>query len=282
MAEALHALQRDDIVAAVRSVQEGSGDADAAEVAHSYLELLARAFSGSDTPARGKRDVALQVALALKTEGHHAVGLALLREVRRDAPFDETVANTVKEIAADYLEILMGKIGNPGFFPRIIRDIPAANAARWADVIALVDGKTTTGEILAQCVLGRLATCQRMVELLETGVIAASKPGAAMMPRRKRRGTLEIVLSPGNATIDDSHSSLPPQSVSPESGARASGPNDPADEFDELFKSATSAYLRRDYDAAMKLFSTCAELRPQDVRVTHNIERLRQRKDKER
>ncbi len=48
--------------------------------------------------------------------------------------------------------------------------------------------------------------------------------------------------------------------------------------FEQILKDATSAYLRRDYDLALKLFEECLALQPEDRRALHNIERIKRRK----
>lgn len=47
--------------------------------------------------------------------------------------------------------------------------------------------------------------------------------------------------------------------------------------FDELFSQAMSTYLQRDYQGALALMERCAVLRPDDPRVTLNIDRIRSR-----
>ena len=46
---------------------------------------------------------------------------------------------------------------------------------------------------------------------------------------------------------------------------------------DELFKRATSAYMRRDYRNALELFENVERLRPDDSRVRHNLSVLRKK-----
>jgi hypothetical protein len=44
--------------------------------------------------------------------------------------------------------------------------------------------------------------------------------------------------------------------------------------FTELYREAVAAYVRRDYEAALRLFERCLRLRPDDRHVRHNLERL--------
>jgi hypothetical protein len=49
------------------------------------------------------------------------------------------------------------------------------------------------------------------------------------------------------------------------------------DGFDSLFAQATEAYLLRDYQRAVDLFTQCSLLRPEDRRVLHNLKALQRR-----
>ncbi len=56
--------------------------------------------------------------------------------------------------------------------------------------------------------------------------------------------------------------------------ARLLPPAAPEESFDELFERAMQAYLRGDRALARELFLRCRELRPDDVRVRHNLAKL--------
>ncbi len=47
--------------------------------------------------------------------------------------------------------------------------------------------------------------------------------------------------------------------------------------YEELFRNGTQCYVRSDYKGALESFEACLRLRPDDVRVLHNIERLKTR-----
>lgn len=71
--------------------------------------------------------------------------------------------------------------------------------------------------------------------------------------------------SDGNKTI--------PKATTPE-------PPTEADPYERLYKEATLAYIRRDHVRALTLFKQCAAQRPDDKRVTHNLEQLLKRLSK--
>lgn len=50
--------------------------------------------------------------------------------------------------------------------------------------------------------------------------------------------------------------------------------------MERLMQEATGAYLRREYDRALELFERCREIDPADRRVLHNIERLKNRRNR--
>jgi hypothetical protein len=64
----------------------------------------------------------------------------------------------------------------------------------------------------------------------------------------------------------------PSRAPSPEPASAPAG-----EDFDAVFVEGMRAYARRDYRGALERFERCARLRPDDARVTHNIERLRRR-----
>jgi hypothetical protein len=49
------------------------------------------------------------------------------------------------------------------------------------------------------------------------------------------------------------------------------------EQYEELFRKATQAYMTRAYDKALELLRTCAALRPSDERIKHNIAKIQNR-----
>jgi len=70
------------------------------------------------------------------------------------------------------------------------------------------------------------------------------------------------------------------EGTSPRDGAREMSRMVPKanSALEQILKDATSAYLRRDYELALKLFEECLTLQPDDRRALHNIERIKKRK----
>ncbi len=72
---------------------------------------------------------------------------------------------------------------------------------------------------------------------------------------------------------------LAASSRSPEAPARGSARSS-GSPLERLIQEATGAYLRREFDRALELFERCRELDPSDRRVEHNIERLKNRRNR--
>lgn len=76
--------------------------------------------------------------------------------------------------------------------------------------------------------------------------------------------------------------SLPPDAVPVSSGTFTLAGSTPAERealesFEALFRKGTQAYLKHDFATAKEAFEECLGLRPNDRRVLHNLERLRNR-----
>jgi len=60
-------------------------------------------------------------------------------------------------------------------------------------------------------------------------------------------------------------------SVSSDALIRPNLDEPPISQFDTMFRTATQAYVRRDFDKALEIFEECARQRPADSRIRHNI-----------
>lgn len=93
-----------------------------------------------------------------------------------------------------------------------------------------------------------------------------------------------LPFSASKPTVPVKRLSLLQKSSAQEEQTKADGnktPRQPApaieDPYERLYKEATLAYIRRDYEKALTLFKQCAQDRPDDKRVTHNLEQLHKR-----
>lgn len=187
--------------------------------------------------------------------------LEALYKMHQAVPDNASVSRgiqVVKEkLLAEYLErignldMVVAPSGAPGVRP----------SSDEVEVMRLTDGIASLGDVLSSSRLGRFATARTLCGLIDRGALVV---GAA--PRRSLPA--DVVAPPVVA---------PPSPVAVVVDAAA-----PSAEhrYDEVFRRATEAYLRRDVDTALALFAQCLEQRPDDRRVQHNIERLQQRKRK--
>ncbi len=195
--------------------------------------------------------------VTLLREKRYDEALDVLYRMRKVAPDNPSVSRGIQllkqKLHAAHLERL-------GHLDRIPTRAAAAEA-RLAErrptpteslVLELVDGIATAGDILESSRAGRFATARALARLLERGVLSLD---AADAPEAPPGPPLALVPEP-----------------EPPPAAEETGPT-----YDDLFREATQAYVRRDLDRALELFRACRDQRPDDRRVAHNIERLEAR-----
>ncbi len=104
---------------------------------------------------------------------------------------------------------------------------------------------------------------------------AASDPESAATDATLRLPT--IIREPASSPVSAAQRSPNPPTRAPARAPVKPEPRGTQEDFDSLFLRAMRAYGRRDYRVAMESFKRCATLRPDDSRVQHNIDRLRER-----
>lgn len=184
-------------------------------------------------------------------------------------------------------------------------------------VLRLIDGLATYGDIVVGSQLGRYETCRALTLLLRRGAVVTRKPSGmhpAVRPpepeppptRRSHRpepapasSTEErhtpepptpVIPQPptrgaaaeprphlaASSPQPNTRDSAPPSSLAALSTGRAARPE--PDPYAALFRGATEAYMRRDYDAAQRIFEECSRQRPSDQRAAYNLRKLRERR----
>lgn len=183
--------------------------------------------------------------------------LDALYQMHHAAPDNASVSRGIQVLKEKLLGDYLSRLGNLDLVVVPERDARAEGlSADEAGVLKLSDGIATLGDVLSTSRLGRFTTARALCGLVKRG--AVSLEGRAAPP-----------VSP--------QAQEPPAAAAPLVQLPASTPEG---RYDELFRRATEAYLRRDVDTALALFTECRELRPDDRRVQHNIERLEARKRK--
>ena len=179
--------------------------------------------------------------------------LEVLYKMRHAAPDNASVSRGIQVLKDKLLNDYVARLGNLDLVVAPTRASAGPVSSEENDVLRLTDGIASLGDVLSASRLGRLATARALAALLGRGVLAVGTAPAQAKPP----------ALPADATPQASQAAAP-------GGSR----------YDETFRLATEAYLRRDVDSALTLFAQCLEERPDDRRVQHNIERLQQRKRK--
>jgi tetratricopeptide (TPR) repeat protein len=169
--------------------------------------------------------------------------LEALYRMRLVAPDNASVSRGIQVLKDKLLDDYLARLGNLDLIV-VQGRIAGPVAAEEQDVLRLVDGIASLGDVLNSSRLGRFATARALSAMLERGVVVATGREPSTEPDEPKTPAAGRVTS----------------------------------RYDEVFRLATEAYLRRDVDTALTLFTQCLEERPNDRRVQHNIERLEQRK----
>lgn len=202
----------------------------------------------------------------LLRERRYEEALELLYRLRARRPDDAALARGIRllreRVEVSYAE----RLRNLDYVPHRLN---AADSfmltSEERQVLALVDGISSCGDILQVSALGRLNTLRVLCGLVEHERISLTPDGPPETSRSQQVARRR---------------STPP----PTPRARSSGTfgavtvgSGPDDGFDSLFRRATEAYLLRSYEEARNLFEECCRLRPDDRRSRYNLEALRRR-----
>jgi hypothetical protein len=281
----------------------------------------------------------------LLRERRYEEALKVLYAARASAPKDQAISRSIRllreRIAVDYAARLVNLDRVPARGERISGSLLSSEERQ---VLSLVDGISSYGDIVAASPMGRLNTLRMLCSFLDTGLVTASSPSVS--PPNARSGSHlrarpvvppeqvppTVPSSVSSAAVSgaagaavagslvgshgpssSSRQSSPPRVATPTAQslraepppsfvghpARRSQPppsalgelppssrpsrppsfsnSHPDDGFDALFAQATEAYLLRDFQRAVDLFTQCSLLRPADRRVLHNLKALQRR-----
>jgi tetratricopeptide (TPR) repeat protein len=203
----------------------------------------------------------------LLRERRYEEALELLYRLRARRPDDTALARGIRllreRVEVSYAE----RLRNLDYVPHRLNATDSFMlTSEERQVMALVDGISSCGDILHVSALGRLNTLRVLCGLVEHERISLATDGSPETSRSQQ--------------VARRRSSPPP----PSPRARPSGtfgavsvPPGRDDGFDSLFRRATEAYLLRSYEDARNLFEECCRLRPDDRRSRYNLEALRRR-----
>ena len=246
----------------------------------------------------------------LLREKRYEEALLFLYKERDRVPHDTSLTRGIHALKDHLTTRYARELGSLDLAPQVVaRDEELRRLApEQREVVRLIDGVATYGDILVSSRLGRFETYRTLALMLKRGAIAvpeplpsypapppatAGKPSAALAdpeieqaPPTPRAGTVPPRPVAMRATpkppAEPVATATPASTPVPPSASRSApppaSPRAPADPYLELFERATAAYLRRDYDEALHLFEECVARRPGDRRAEHNLRRLRERK----
>lgn len=251
--------------------------------------------------------------MALLQERRFEEALNVLYASREHAPGNPSISRAIHVLKDRLMDQYRRQLGSMDRVPVRLREDAAATSDERA-VVVLVDGVATVADVMECCNLGHFRTMQVLLGLANRGVLGLGPNGAASpsAPPAAEPLAEDIVsllsessgriLTPGTmAAVNESFSGLPagtsraptpshglhptlPMAAVPAREQPSPVPTRPAadpapadDPYESLFSSALKAYLVRDYAEAERLFLSCAERRPADGRVHHNLRKLRER-----
>ncbi len=209
--------------------------------------------------------------VALVKDHRFEEALALLRRARAMNPEDHAVSRSLRLLKERMTLAYASKIGDLDCVPCLLRALEELTAlevdATTMQVLRLVDGIATYGDILDVAHAERFETYRALANALSRGLVESTRPVRSFEPTTATRR--QIVAPPVPARLEAA-----PVPVLAPAAAPEPAPAPVVDEYDALFARATMAYARRNYGEAHTLFQRCLELRPEDRRALHNLKQL--------
>ncbi len=222
------------------------------------------------SPHQKKASILAQQIKALIAERRYDHALALLHDAKRARP--DRAAEIGRSIQLVKNRLVLKQLRTIGSLdqvvdvhvaPEVLDRLDLDVTAR--DFLEHIDGESSVGDLLRVSVMERHESLGLLLQLNKLGVIGLREPALHLPVEGAEGGREATRLYSGEG------SAVP----APVEEVRASSPPAVADPtFDELFRQATKAYLQGQRDEALQGFLACARLRPEDLRVKHNIQRL--------
>ncbi|MEZ4372157.1 MAG: tetratricopeptide repeat protein [Polyangiaceae bacterium] len=246
------------------------------------------------TPAQGMPAVSPSATQPAKTDvvgleqllagKRYEEALDLLYRARNQSPTDASISRGIRVIKDRLILAYVRRLGD-------LEQVPAPTGVRASldseemIVLRLVDGIASLGDVIRSSTIGKFNTYRSLHRLLNSNLIQLEPPAESSLPPPVHRSTpvaTGIVQSDhftapaAPPSTAEPMNQIAPEPVTP-AETPAPPPEAPAPSFDALFHQATEAYIRRDYERALRLFEACRQLRPGDSRVLHNLERVQSR-----
>jgi tetratricopeptide (TPR) repeat protein len=204
--------------------------------------------------------------------------LNLLDQARPRFPEDPSISRSIR-ILRDRLVVDYGRLlGRLDDIPRLTLSreeiLKQHLSPEEIALLKMIDGIASLGDIVRGSHLGRFEAYRAFLLFRERGWLTTRAPTGAWSSR-----TPTPAAEPASEPETAPRRTPPPPAPAPEASTTPAPPSASPlptgnDLFDQLFRQATEAYVRRAYPQAIELFLQCAALRPEDRRVQHNLQRL--------
>ncbi len=186
--------------------------------------------------------------------------LALLYAARAKHPQDASISRSIRLLRERLILSYAERLTTLDHVPTVAADFDRSRlSSEQRQVLSFVDGISTFGDIAAANASGQLLTLRVLSDLQDAGAFNVESPGSSRRP--SSRPMEEPSVRP----------------TGPVAKSRPAALDAPDEAYEALFRRATEAYLRREFEQALQLFQLCSERRPADNRPRHNLTALKRR-----
>lgn len=212
---------------------------------------------------------------ALLHDKRYEEALALLYRARDRTPQDPALSRSIRALKEHLVLCFSRELGSLDRIPVLVAsdEALAKIAPEQRQVLRLIDGLATFGDVLVSSRLGRFETYRLLASMLKRGTITVRSPSVTM--DAVRADAAPPTTAPPSPRFEDPPPTRVSPTYTPPPPLSSSAPPSADTEYEEAFDLATEAYLRRDYDEAVGLYEACLLLRPGDARAEHNLRRVR-------
>lgn len=269
------------------------------------IELAAAREARAATPPSvmlGDVEVSVQHREAMERllrDKRYEEALQVLYKERERAPQDSSISRGIRVLKEQLVVYYGRELGSLDRVPVLVasEEVLSRLAPEQREVLRLLDGVATFGDVLGSSRFGRFETYRLLATLLKRGSITVRSPSVTMpavresAPPPARRAAEEPTPitrpSSGASSLgrymyvaEESADDTTPPAPAPLSQASAPSfyppPSRSDGDFDRIFGQATEAYLCKDHAEAIRLYEECLAVRPGDARAEHNLRKLRQ------
>lgn len=215
--------------------------------------------------------------------------LQVLYKERERAPRDSSISRGIRVLKEQLVVYYGRELGSLDRVPVLVasEEVLSRLAPEQREVLRLLDGVATFGDVLGSSRFGRFETYRLLATLLKRGSITVRSPSVTMPAVRE--SSPPPITRPSSGTIslgrhvrvaegsaDETTTPAPPPVAQGSAPSFYPPPSRSAGDFDRIFGQATEAYLCKDHAEAIRLYEQCLAVRPGDARAEHNLRKLRE------